>query len=198
MSRQTIRSVCVFCGSNPGTDPRFSIDAQRVGEILADRGMTLVYGGGAVGLMGAVARGVLSRGGRAIGVIPHALVARELAHNGLTDLRIVATMHERKALMVDLSDAFITLPGGFGTFDELFEMLSWRQLGIHSKPCVLLNTSGYFDRLLDFLDRACHDGLLRPEFRAALAVCDTPERSVDLLFEAPTLRTPAWVHPDDR
>src|SRR6187549_1487199 len=150
--------VCVFAGSSSGSRPEYRTAAEDLGRELAARGIELVYGGAHVGLMGGVADAVLAGGGRVTGVIPKALVDKEVAHTGLTDLRIVASMHQRKALMVDLSDAFIALPGGWGTLDEMFEILTWAQLGLHRKPCGLLNVQKYFDRLLAFLDH-CGAGI---------------------------------------
>src|ERR1043165_174167 len=144
------RRVCVFCGSSPGARPEYRQAAEAMGRLLASRRIGLVYGGGNVGLMGLLADAALSAGGEVIGVIPRHLDAREVAHRGLPDLRVVASMHERKALMADLSDAFIALPGGLGTLEEMFEILTWAQLGLHRKPCGLLNVLGYFDRLLSF------------------------------------------------
>src|SRR5579871_639763 len=149
----TLRRVCVFCGSSSGLRSSYAEAARRLGWTLAGHKVGLVYGGGKVGLMGTVADAVLERGGEAIGVIPQPLVAREIAHPGLTELRIVSSMHERKALMADLSDAFIALPGGYGTLEEFAEALTWSQLGIHKKPCGLLNVAGYYDNLIAFLDR---------------------------------------------
>ena len=154
------KRLCVFCGSHMGTRPIFAERTRELGRSLARRGLELVFGGGHVGLMGAIADAVLEAGGTAIGVIPQALVDRELAHDRLTTLRIVACMHERKALMADLSDAFIALPGGYGTADELFEILTWAQLGLHAKPVGLLNIAGFFDPLLAWVDRAADDGFL--------------------------------------
>jgi uncharacterized protein (TIGR00730 family) len=176
-----VRRVCVFCGANAGRDGRFAAAADAFGDALAERGIGLVYGGGGVGLMGAVADAALARGGEVIGVIPRALVDRELAHPGVTRLRVVETLHERKAFMAELADAFAALPGGFGTLDELAEALSWAQLGLHAKPCGVLNVDGYFDGLVAFADHAVACGFLRPEHRALLAVCDTPGELLDRL-----------------
>ena len=167
-----MKRVCVFCGSNSGIRPEYGVAAHAVATVLARRGLGLVYGGGNVGLMGVLADSMLEAGGEVIGVIPHSLVAKEAAHNGLTDLRVVDTMHQRKAMMNELSDAFIALPGGFGTLDEFFEILTWSQLGIHGKPSGLLNVSGYYDGLLTMLDHAVAEGFLRPVFRE-LVIADT-------------------------
>ena len=159
---------CVFCGSAPGKDPKFLDAARATGAALAARGIGVVYGGGNVGLMGAVADSALAGGGEVIGVIPVGLVRREVAHRGLTRLDVVDTMHERKTRMHELSDGFLVLPGGYGTLDELFETLTWAQLGIHQKPTGLLSVSGYFAPLIGFLDGAVAGGLLKPEHRRLL------------------------------
>jgi uncharacterized protein (TIGR00730 family) len=163
-------SVCVFCGSSSGDDPGFSTLARELGGLLARREMTLVYGGGRVGLMGAMADAALAAGGQVVGVIPQLLLDKEVGHRGLTELHVVKTMAERKLLMGELSDVFLTLPGGIGTMDELFEAWTWTQLELHDKPCGLLNYDGYYDALLEFLDHAVARGFLRPRFRAELIV----------------------------
>jgi uncharacterized protein (TIGR00730 family) len=167
-----MKRVCVFCGSNPGAREDYRSSAQALARALAGRALALVYGGGNVGLMGVLADSMLQAGGEVIGVIPRTLVAKEVAHRGVTELHIVDTMHERKALMNDLSDAFIALPGGFGTLDEFFEILTWSQLGIHRKPSGLLNVVGYYDRLLAMLDHAVAERFLLPEYRE-LVIADT-------------------------
>ena len=172
-----MKRVCVFCGSNAGTRPEYGIAAQRLAAVLARRGLGLVYGGGNIGLMGMLADSMLQAGGEVIGVIPQSLVAKEVAHRGLTELRIVDTMHQRKAMMNELSDAFVALPGGFGTLDELFEILTWSQLGIHGKPVGLLNASGYYDSLLTMLDHAVEERFLRPAHRE-LVIADTEADSL--------------------
>lgn len=195
---EKIERVCVFCGSNPGLRPVYAEAARALGATLAERGMGLVYGGARVGLMGAVADTVLAGGGEAIGVIPHALVAREVAHSGLTELHVVNSMHERKALMADLAGAFIALPGGYGTLDELCEILTWSQLGLHPKPVGLLNVDGYFDPLLALFDRAVEEGFL-PIAHRGLALADTdPERLLDRFaaYEPPS--TGKWISPGER
>jgi uncharacterized protein (TIGR00730 family) len=164
--------VCVFCGANAGRRDQYRIAAQGLGEVLFRHGHGLVYGGGNVGLMGMLADAVLQAGGEVIGVIPQHLVAKEVAHRGLTDLRIVETMHQRKAMMNELSDAFIALPGGFGTLEEFFEILTWSQLGIHRKPSGLLNVTGYYDHLLAMLDHAVEEGFLLAANRK-LVIADT-------------------------
>jgi uncharacterized protein (TIGR00730 family) len=173
-----MRRLCVYAGASSGVDPAFERAAGDLGKLLAHNGIGLVYGGASIGLMGAVADGVLSAGGEAIGVIPVGLKRREVAHEALSELRTVDSMHERKAMMSDLADAFIALPGGLGTLDELLEAATWTQLGIHAKPCGLLNVGGYWDSLLAQLERAGRDGFLRADHRQALLV-DTD--SVSLL-----------------
>lgn len=153
-------NVCVFCGSKPGTSPAFLDAARELGAELARRGIGLVYGGASVGLMGALADAALEGGGKVTGVIPQRLVDREIAHTGLTDLRVVGSMHERKATMEKLSDGFIALPGGFGTFEELFEIITWRQLGLHQKPIAVLNAGGYYDPLLHVVRRGVDEGFI--------------------------------------
>jgi uncharacterized protein (TIGR00730 family) len=154
--------ICVFCGSSVGANPKYLAEAKALGQRMAGGGWGLVYGGTSVGLMGATADAALSGGAEVIGVLPQGLQDREIAHRGLTKLHLVGTMHERKALMASLSDAFIALPGGYGTLDEFFEIVTWAQLNIHAKPCVLINTDGYYDSLLRFLDRAASDGFVKP------------------------------------
>lgn len=165
-----MRRVCVFCGSSPGSNGRYLEIAREVGRTLARRGLGLVYGGGSVGLMGAVATSALEAGGEVDGVIPRALEARELAHGGLTRLHRVASMHERKAKMNELSDAFVALPGGMGTLEELSEILTWAQLGLHAKPCGLLDVEGYYRPLVAYFDHAVAEGFLRPEHRQLVLV----------------------------
>lgn len=174
-------SVCVFCASNHGAKPIYREAAAEVGRLLAGQAIELVYGGGCVGLMGTVADAALSAGGRAVGVMPVALVEREIAHTGLTELHVVASMHERKARMADLSDAFVALPGGFGTLDELCEILTWAQLGIHRKPVGLLNVAGYYDHFLALLDHQVREGLLQARHRAYLTVDDNPQHLLEEL-----------------
>ena len=169
-----MKRMCVFAGSSAGSRPEYMRRPSISVVTLAARGIGLVYGGARVGLMGAVADAVLAGGGRVTGVIPRSLVEKEVRTSGLTELRVVTSMHERKALMADLSDAFIALPGGWGTLDELFEILTWAQLGLHRKPCGLLNVQGYFDRLLSFLDHTVEQGFVRREYGSLLAVSDGP------------------------
>jgi uncharacterized protein (TIGR00730 family) len=168
--------ICVFCGSSVGAGSKYLAEARSLGRQMAERGWGLVYGGTSIGLMGATADAVLAGGAEAIGVLPQALQDREIAHRGLTKLHLVGSMHERKALMASLSDAFIALPGGYGTLDEFFEILTWAQLGIHSSLCVLINTDGYYDLLLRFLDHAMKEKFLKPaNFRLAHVAKDSTE-----------------------
>jgi uncharacterized protein (TIGR00730 family) len=176
-----LRRVCVFCGSNAGARPAYRQAAQTVGRLLGRRGIELVYGGGHIGLMGIVADSCLSEGGRVIGVIPQALADKEVAHAGLTELRIVRSMHERKSVMAELSDAFLALPGGYGTWEELFEVLTWSQLGIQRKACAILNVEGYYDPLLEMADKALSDGFLRGVHRDLLLADVDAERLLDRL-----------------
>ena len=176
-----LRRICVFCGSSSGARPVYQQAAQTVGQLLCRRGIELVYGGGRVGLMGIVANACLNEGGRVIGVIPQALADKEVAHTGLTELRIVTSMHERKSLMADLSDAFMALPGGFGTWEEFFEVLTWAQLGIHRKACGVLNVGGYYDPLLQMADRALSEGFVREMHRGLLLSDADPEQLLDRL-----------------
>jgi len=167
-----MKRICVFCGSNAGARSEYAEAARALATVLAERKLGIVYGGGNVGLMGVLADAALARGGEVIGVIPQKLVDKEVAHHGVTELGIVETMHERKALMNDLSDAFLALPGGFGTLDEFFEVLTWAQLGFHGKPCALLNVAGYYDGMLAMLDHAVTERFLRPAHRE-LVIADT-------------------------
>lgn len=178
----SLQRVCVFCGSASGARPEYAESARKLGTALAERGIGVVYGGASVGLMGAVADAALAAGGEAIGVIPQALVDREVAHEGLTDLRVVGSMHERKALMAELSDAFVALPGGMGTLEELFEIFTWRQLGLHAKPIWLLDVAGYWAGLEAFLGHAEAEGFLRAGHRAALGRAASVEELVDRLL----------------
>ncbi len=190
-----MKSVCVFCGSSPGARPDYGDAAEHVGQALVKRGIHLVYGGGSVGLMGRLARSVVTAGGNVTGVIPTDLLEREVALEGLSDLRVVDSMHERKALMVDLSDGFMALPGGFGTIEEFFEVMTWSQLGLHSKPGGLLNVEGYFDRLTGFLDVALEQQFIRAEHRSMILIRDDPDELLDALetYEAPSVDKAEWI-----
>jgi uncharacterized protein (TIGR00730 family) len=179
-----LRRLCVFCGASAGHAPAYVDVARTLGQLLARRGIELVYGGGNVGLMGALASACLDASGRVTGVIPQMLVDREIAHTGVTELRVVASMHERKFVMAELADAFLTLPGGFGTWEECFEILTWSQLGIVRKPCALLNVQGYYDPLLEMADRAVAAGFVRDAYRALLLADTDPGRLLDRLSAA--------------
>ncbi|WP_129641336.1 TIGR00730 family Rossman fold protein [Peristeroidobacter agariperforans] len=179
-----MRSICVFCGSSPGNRPEYMDLARATGRLIAERQLTLVYGGGKVGLMGALADAALAAGGRVIGIIPQMLLDREAGHRGLTELRVVSSLSERKFVMGVLSDAFLSLPGGIGTLDELFEAWSWFQLGLHKKPSGLLNFQGYYDHLVQFLDLAVTEGFQNPRHRAALLVGTEIESLLDQLMAA--------------
>ncbi len=184
---QTLGRICVYCGSRPGNRPEYVETARRLGALLVERGIGLVYGGASVGIMGAVADAVLKGGGEVIGVIPHGLVQKEIAHDHLTDLRIVENMHERKALMADLSDAMVALPGGYGTFEEVFEAITWSQLGIHRKAIGLLNVGGFYDGLLALVDHAIAEGFVPTEHRGLIVEATEPEVLLDLVagYEPP-------------
>src|SRR5580698_261386 len=179
-----IKSVCVYCGSNSGSRPAYTQSARELGQTLAQRRIRLVYGGGRVGLMGTIADAVLAAGGEVTGVIPESLVAREVAHRSLKDLRIVPSMHQRKALMAELSDAFIALPGGFGTLEEFAEILTWAQLGLHRKPHGIINIDGFYDSLLAFFDHAVAEKFVRPSHRDLVISDPDPARLLDLLATA--------------
>lgn len=189
--------ICVFLGSSSGTSPRYAEAARNFGALLARRGIGLVYGGGSIGLMGQVADGASSAGGEVIGVIPEALRAREVDHDALTALHVVKTMHERKALMAELSDGFVALPGGIGTFEELFEAWTWSQLGYHAKPCGLLNVSGFFDAMSVLMDHVVAEGFLKPVHREMLLVHDDPETLLDMLSRYSPPPTTHWVSRED-
>jgi len=180
-SPRSIQNVAVFCASADGVDPAYRTAAAELGRTLAQRQIGIVYGGAKVGLMHAVAKAALAEGGRVIGVIPTVLINLEVAHDGLTELHITDTMHSRKALIGERADAFIALPGGFGTFEELFEVLAWQTLKIHSKPIVLLNTNGFYDQLLGFLDHCVEQGMLKPKNRKIVLVAATVEEAIRLL-----------------
>jgi uncharacterized protein (TIGR00730 family) len=178
---QFMKRLCVFCGSKVGSQAIYADETRRLGELLVRRGIGLVFGGGHIGLMGVLADAVLAGRGEVVGVIPRSLVDKELAHPAVSQMHVVESMHQRKAKMADLSDAFAGLPGAFGTADELFEMLTWAQLGIHAKPIGLLNTAGFFDLLLAWIERTIRDGFLKSRYRELLRVADEPGQLIDLL-----------------
>lgn len=192
-----MKRICVYCGSNPGLKDDYRQAATLLGNTLADRGLGLVYGGASVGVMGAVADGVLERGGEVIGVIPHALATLEVAHSGLTQLRVVGSMHERKAQMAELSDGFVALPGGWGTLEELFEMLTWAQLGFHTKPCGLLNISNYYDQLHAFLEHTIEQQFVREEYRPMMIMETTAEALLDRFETYDPPQVKKWIGPDE-
>jgi uncharacterized protein (TIGR00730 family) len=191
-----MRRVCVFCGSSAGKDPVHLEAARATGRALVRRGLGLVYGGGSVGLMGALADAALAEGGEVVGVIPRALQLRELAHAGLTELHVVGSMHERKARMAELAHAFIALPGGLGTLEEFAEVLTWAQLGLHARPCGLLDVDGYYRPLVSFLDHAAEAGFLRPEDRARMVVARDPDELLDRFAAWRPPPAERWI--DDR
>jgi uncharacterized protein (TIGR00730 family) len=191
-------SIAVFCGSNSGVDPAFGEAAVSLGRLLAASHIRLVYGGGCVGLMGVLADATLANGGDVYGVITRALEMKEVAHAGLTSLDVVETMHERKAAMADQADAFIMLPGGFGTLDEFFEVLTWTQLGIHSKPCGLLNVNGFFDPLISFFDTAAAQRFIKTEYWDLVVVESDPRLLVDRLRSWKPVTTEKWLDRNDR
>jgi uncharacterized protein (TIGR00730 family) len=193
-----MRRVCVYCGSSPGRAPEYRDAAVALVGALVERGLGVVYGGAHVGLMGVVADTALDAGAEVIGVIPQALVDHEIAHTGLSDLRVVGSMHERKAQMAELADAFVALPGGLGTLEELFEVATWSQLGLHVKPCGLLNVLGYYDGLAGMLDHAVAERFLRPENRAIIVVESDPAAMVDALAAwEPPARVAKWIDRDE-
>lgn len=188
-----IRSICVFCGSSLGGSKAYEEGARAMGHEIARRGITLVYGGGSVGLMGIVADAALEAGGKVHGVIPQALDAKEIGHKGLTNKEVVGSMHERKARMAELSDAFLAMPGGIGTYEEIFEIWTWAQLGIHSKPLGFYNVDGFYDDLLAFLDKATEDGFIRQTHRHVAVVADRPGALIDKFAAYVPVATPKWM-----
>lgn len=194
-----MKRICVFCGSSFGARPAYKQAAEDLGRLLVERGIGLVYGGGGVGLMGAIADVVLAEGGEVIGVIPDSLMRREIGHRGLSKLHVVETMHERKALMADLADAFIALPGGYGTLEELAEIVTWSQLGIQMKPCGLLNVEDYWEDLVKFLDHAVDEQFVRPENSQLILLATTPEGILERLQEwTPPAHIEKWLVKEKR
>jgi uncharacterized protein (TIGR00730 family) len=188
-----LKRICVFCGSNTGVRPEYAQAARELAGLLAARGLGLVYGGGNVGLMGILADAMLAANAEVVGVIPQSLVEKEVAHRGITRLHIVRTMHERKAMMNDFSDAFVALPGGFGTFEEFFEVLTWSQLGYHRKPCGVLNVAGYFDPLQAMMDHAVAEGFLRPAHRALVIAEREATHLLDRLAAFTPVTAGKWI-----
>ena len=195
---KTMKHICVFCGSSSGARPEYRVAAEELGKELVRRRISLVYGGGKIGLMGILADAVLRAAGEVTGVIPESLMAREVAHRGLTKLHVVGSMHERKALMADLSDAFVALPGGFGTLEEFCEVLTWTQLGLHSKPCGVLNVLGYFSPLLAMFDHAKDERFLNAENRALVLSGESPSQLLDALSNWQPVRVEKWLDRDQR
>jgi uncharacterized protein (TIGR00730 family) len=192
-----METVCVFCGSRDGVRASYKALAQRMGSTLASRGLGLVYGGGQVGLMGALADAALKEGGEVIGVIPEALVVKEVAHAGLSKLHVVGSMHERKKLMANLSDGFVALPGGYGTLEEFLEVLSWAQLSFHEKPCGLLDADGYWKPLSSLFDKAVVEGFVRPEHRSLVLTEEDPELLLDEMDRYVPPKVKRWIGPQD-
>ncbi len=188
-----IRSLCVYCGSSPGRTGIYAESARALGAALVERGIRLVYGGASVGIMGVVADAVLAAGGEVVGIIPESLQRKELAHPGLTELHVTRSMHERKALMAELSDGFIALPGGIGTLEELFEIWTWAQLGFHDKPCGLFNVGGYYDSLVRFLDHSVAEEFVKPLYRSMLIVESDPHMLLDRYARYQPPAVPKWV-----
>jgi uncharacterized protein (TIGR00730 family) len=189
-----VKRICVFCGASPGARPAYRQAAAELARLLAGERIAVVYGGGGVGLMGALADAVIAEGGEITGVIPRSLVDREIAHPEVSDMRVVASMHDRKALMAELADGFIALPGGIGTLEELFEIYTWAQLGLHQKPCALLNVEGYYDGIEDFLNHAVAERFLRDETRELLMVEDQPAALIERMANfVPEAVVPKWI-----
>jgi uncharacterized protein (TIGR00730 family) len=188
-----MKRICVFAGSSSGSQVDYLNTARELGHALVRRGLGLVYGGARVGMMGALADAVLSKQGHVTGVIPEALVAKEVAHIGLPDLRVVASMHERKAMMADLADGFIALPGGWGTLEEFFEVLTWAQLGLHQKPCGLLNVRGFFDGLLSFIEHSIDERFVNREYRSMIIVSSSPDSLLERFDQYVPSAVPKWI-----
>lgn len=192
-----MKRICVYCGSSLGKRPDYAIAAHSLAKEMVNRNIGLVYGGASIGIMGQVADAVLSLGGEVIGVIPQALAAKEVSHNDLTELKVVDSMHARKTMMADLSDGFIALPGGLGTLEELFEILTWAQLGFHQKPCGLLNIDGYYDCLITFLDHGVDEAFIKPIHRSLLQVSDNPDQLLDTFASFQPSITEKWIEHDE-
>ncbi|MBI2083576.1 MAG: TIGR00730 family Rossman fold protein [Deltaproteobacteria bacterium] len=195
--KPNLKSICVFCGSNVGRNPRFREAARAIGKGVAEKGITGVYGGGGVGLMKVFADSVLGRGGKIIGVIPEMLFQKEVGHAGLTELHRVSSMHERKKMMYDLSDGFIALPGGFGTFEEILEIITWGQLGLHSKPCGVLNIDGYYDAFLTQIEKGTQEALIRPEHRALILIERDPLALLEKMESFQPAHVEKWINEDE-
>lgn len=192
-----MKNICVYCGSNLGKRPEYQDAARNLGREMATRGLGLVYGGASVGIMGAVADAVLDHGGKVVGVIPYSLATKEVSHDGLDQLIVVDSMHERKAKMAELSDGFIALPGGWGTIEEIFEMLTWAQLGHHQKPCGLLNVESYYDDLGRFLEKAIENQFVKEQFRPMMMIGDSPSDLLDRFGNYRAPRVKKWIGPEE-
>jgi len=192
-----MKYICVYCGSNPGRIMDYREAARSLGRELAGRNLGLVYGGASVGVMGAVADAILECGGKAIGVIPHALATKEISHHGLDQLFVVDSMHERKAKMAELSDGFVALPGGWGTIEEIFEMLTWAQLGFHEKPCGLLNVAGYYDHLFTFLENAIEEQFVKAEYRPMIMMDDSAASLLRRFSDYRAPKVKKWIGPEE-
>lgn len=192
-----MKRICVYCGSNPGRNPKYAEAAVQLGSLLAANGIGVVYGGASIGIMGKVADAALAGGGEVIGVIPRSLATKEVAHSALSDLFVVDSMHERKAKMADLSDGFVALPGGWGTIEEIFEVLTWAQLGFHNKPCGLLNVAGYYDHLNAFLEHAMSEAFVRTAYKAMIVVEEEPQTLLTRFrnYQAPVVKK--WIGEDE-
>lgn len=188
-----MKSICVYCGSSAGNSEIYTEEAKALGELLAAKQISLVYGGASVGLMGVIADTVLAAGGKAIGIIPESLVAHEVAHPNLTELKVVDSMHARKAMMAELSDGFIAMPGGLGTLEELFEILTWGQLGFHQKPCAILNVNGYYDKLLDYLEHSVAEQFLKPKHRSLLLSANNAQSVLEVMFAYKPSYEGKWI-----
>jgi hypothetical protein len=197
VSKAIMKQICVFCGSSIGNRPEYAAAATAVGVGIARRGHELVYGGGNTGLMGTVANAALGAGGKVIGVIPSVMVDKELAHQGLTQLHVVNTMHERKAMMAVFADAFVILPGGFGTMDELYEILTWAQLGFHRKPIAILNVCGYYDPMLTFIDHLVDEGFVKQDHREVIVVGDDPDALLTRIESYQPPLVDKWLKQED-
>jgi len=192
---EKLNSICVYCGSSPGRVDAYAVAARAFAQAIVERGIGLVYGGGGVGVMGILADEVLRLGGKAVGVMPESLVSKELAHANLTELHVTPSMHARKTLMAELADGFVALPGGIGTFEEIFEAWTWAQLGFHGKPCGLLNVAGYYDSLISFLDHAAHEAFVREDQRHMLVVEADPVALLDRFARYAPPALPKWLGP---
>lgn len=192
-----MQRICVYCGASLGKRSGYTKAAHSLAQEMVNREISLIYGGASIGIMGQMANAVLSLGGEVIGVIPQALAAKEVSHNGLTELKVVDSMHERKAMMTDLADGFIALPGGLGTLEELFEILTWAQLGLHQKPCGLLNIDSYYDGLIKFLDHGVDEAFIKPIHRSLLQTSDSPGQLLDAFANFQSSITEKWIERDE-